>query len=50
MIKKTFLSYHGNCSFTEVLIASDCKQVIQDINNGIGGGVYARIIREIILG
>lgn len=35
-------------SLTKVLIASDCKQVIQDINSGIGGGSYTSIMKEII--
>lgn len=36
-------------SLTKVIIASDCKQVIEDINSGIGGRIYANIIREIAM-
>jgi hypothetical protein len=35
-------------SYNNVVIASDCKEVIDDINNGIGGQ-YASMVREILV-
>lgn len=36
-------------SIARVIIASDCKEVMNDINSGLGGGSYGSVIREITL-